>query len=92
MTIIEDLIEDYSLEPFNCADCNQNTFIKNEYYMLHDEVWCSVASKFEMLCIACFEERLGRLLSPEDFVKMPINFGSIFSQSELLYSRIHNCI
>jgi len=89
MNIIEDLIEDYSLEPFNCADCDQNTFIKNEYYMLHNEVWCSAASKFEMLCVLCFEKRLGRQLTHDDFVKLPVNFGSIFPQSQLLRARIY---
>jgi len=40
-------LDDYFLEGFDCADCQENTFIKNEYYMLHDKIWCSVASKFE---------------------------------------------
>ena len=82
-------LDGYFLEAFDCADCQENTFIKNEYYMLHDKIWCSVASKFEMLCISCFEKRLGRPLFREDFVDKPINFGCIFSQSKLLFSRIN---
>ena len=83
--------EDFSwLENFDCTDCHQNTFLKKEYYMLHDEVWCSVASKFEMLCISCLEQRLNRTLNSNDFVFQPINYGSLFPQSKLLYSRLHS--
>lgn len=74
---------------FECTDCQENTFTKQEYYMLHDVVWCSAASKFEMLCVLCFEKRLGRQLTHDDFVKFPVNFGCIFPQSELLRSRIY---
>jgi hypothetical protein len=78
-----------TLEGFDCTDCGQNTFSKREYYMLHDEVWLSAASKYEMLCVACFEERLGRQLNHDDFVKLPINFGCVFPQSDLLCSRLY---
>jgi len=77
------------LDGFECKDCQENTFTKKEYYMLHDEIWCSVASKFEMLCVTCCESRLNRELNSDDFVKLPINYGSLFPQSDLLYSRIH---
>lgn len=83
--------QDFSyLEGFDCTDCKENTFAKKEYYMLHDEVWCSVASKFEMLCVSCLEKRLGRSLNMNDFVPMPINYGCVFPQSKLLYSRVHS--
>jgi len=78
------------LDGFECKDCQENTFIKKEYYMLHDEVWTSVASKFEMLCVGCFENRLGRKLDSDDFVKLPINYGCMFPQSDLLYSRLYS--
>lgn len=91
MTHIHDYDEDLysSLLAFTCLDCKDNTFIKQEYYMLHDHVWLSAAGKYEMLCISCFEKRLGRVLISKDFVNMPINFGSMFPQSDLLCSRIY---
>lgn len=75
------------VEVYDCLDCGDNTFFKNEYYMIHDEIWDSVATD-GMLCVECLEKRLGRLLTPEDFKLYPINFG-VFPQSEILRSRVY---
>lgn len=76
------------LDNYICLDCGDNTFYKNEYYMVHDQVWDSVATN-GMLCVECLEQRLGRLLTSKDFSLYPINFGA-FPQSHTLYSRIYN--
>ena len=53
---------------FFCVDCGKNT-LGGEYYMVRDELWA--ASGLEpndgMLCLACLEKRIGRLLTLEDF-------------------------
>lgn len=72
---------------FDCADCGTNTNTINEYYMIHNHIWDSVAKFKEMLCIGCLENRLGRQLVPSDFTDAPINHG-YFEQSERLKSRI----
>jgi hypothetical protein len=44
--------------------------------MVHDEIWYSaitVMDKGHMLCIGCLEQRLGRLLTKDDFTDAPVN-------------------
>lgn len=55
-----------------CYDCNKET---NDYYMVHDHIWYSVARQNEMLCIPCLEKRLKRQLRAYDFTGAPINYG-----------------
>lgn len=75
-------------EEFICIDCGENTLHANEYYMVHDEVWNAAHPKRRgMLCIGCLEERLGRLLGPEDFPDLPINRGYFLLSARAL-SRI----
>lgn len=80
-------MDDYlDISNYDCLDCGDNTFFKNEYYMVHDEIWDSVAQD-GMLCISCLENRLGRILNSKDFTSYPINLG-VIPQSQLLHSRI----
>jgi hypothetical protein len=59
---------------FFCADCDVDTYVNEQFYMLHDEVWDQVASDVDtMLCLACFEKRLGRTLRAVDFTSVPLN-------------------
>ena len=81
---MNDLLDAYK---YDCLDCGDNTFFKNEYYMIHDEIWDSVAGE-GMLCVQCLENRLGRILAPDDFVLYPINYGA-FPQSPILSSRVY---
>ena len=59
---------------FACLDCNACTNCNGEYYMVHDEVW-KLANPADrgMLCIGCLEQRLGRLLTKDDFTDAPVN-------------------
>jgi hypothetical protein len=44
----------------------------DEYYMLHDELWSSIApSDDDLMCLTCAEDRLGRPLAPDDFLFTP---------------------
>lgn len=61
---------DYSA--FACLDCGVCTHTINEYYMLRNHIWRSIADD-GMLCIGCAEKRLGRRLTGKDFIDAFIN-------------------
>jgi hypothetical protein len=57
---------------FACADCGVNVLAIGHYYMLRREVWREGMPGIEgNLCLPCCERRLGRRLSPDDFVVEP---------------------
>jgi hypothetical protein len=79
---------DFSPEPMtmaelaetNCTDCRWCTILLGEFYMVHDHVWeqaCQSEPKTNpaetFLCVGCLEERLGRLLTPGDFMDVKLN-------------------
>jgi hypothetical protein len=52
----------------NCADCRWNTLALGEWYAVRDDVWEQACRRdprpaWEILCIGCLEERLGRISS-----------------------------
>ena len=57
---------------FCCVDCGKDTSNSDEYYSVSDEVWdaSGIAPHGGMLCLACLERRIGRLLVPEDFTAL----------------------
>ena len=73
---------------FHCMDCDVHTGDIDEYYMVHDTVWLYANPAMDgMLCVGCLEERLGRVLTPDDFTDYPVNenFGN---KSERLLERL----
>jgi hypothetical protein len=59
---------------FFCADCDVATYVNQQYFMLHDELWARVAPKSgAMLCLSCVEVRLRRPLDERDFASVPLN-------------------
>jgi hypothetical protein len=59
---------------FFCADCDVDTYVNEQFYMLHNELWAQVAADVDtMLCLDCFEKRLGRPLRAVDFAQVPLN-------------------
>lgn len=74
---------------FDCMDCGVNTSEIKEYYTLLDEVWLRANPKdLGMLCLACVENRLGRLLTRDDFdMEAPINHGC-FGRSDRMLNRL----
>jgi hypothetical protein len=59
---------------FFCVDCDVDTFVNEQFYALHDELWFRVAADVDtMLCLNCFEKRLGRGLCSADFAPVPLN-------------------
>lgn len=52
-----------NLRPFLCGDCGGDPV---PMFVVHDELWFSVAKRKELLCVGCFEKRLGRRLLGSD--------------------------
>lgn len=78
-----------SRRKFLCLDCGVDTGKIHEHYMLKDSVWRkAVNSNRGMLCIACIEARLGRLLRPNDFNDSYVNDPKFASMSMRLLSRL----
>lgn len=73
-----------------CVDCNVNTMLIREYYMVHQHVWfqTQLGSYDGMLCIGCLENRIGRRLTPSDFSDFPVNNFLEFPKSDRLLSRM----
>jgi hypothetical protein len=76
----------------SCVDCGFDTIEAGETYMLHDNVWEEACAGAGLLCIGCVEQRIGRQLTPSDFVDCPLNRGEIggvrLPQSDRLRSRL----
>jgi hypothetical protein len=54
---------------FLCLDCGVDTGAIDEEYRVTNELWARVNPGGEgMLCIGCLEKRLGRELTPDDFL------------------------
>ena len=71
----DEYFDEDELENFICLDCDVNTALNNEYYMLESEVWKeAIPDLWGMLCLNCVELRLGRQLWPEDFTEAPLNY------------------
>lgn len=68
-------VEEELKRGFQCVDCATNTLDGDEYYMVHDHVWEGEAKMDKgMLCIGCLEVRIGRALTPADFIDAPVNY------------------
>lgn len=74
-------------DPSPCADCGADTTPctgkrgcrhagKWEYYAVTREIWARVGAGKGYLCIGCLEQRLGRMLTSEDFADYPVNWPS----------------
>lgn len=72
-----------------CVDCKVDTILIGEYYSVYPEVWANskLGSHDGMLCISCLENRIGRILTSEDFTDFPIN-TSPMHRSALLADRM----
>lgn len=71
-----------------CSTCDVNTMEIHEYYGVTSDLWRRYGVGKGMLCIGCLEERMGRELTPEDFVDFPINTKEFGPKSERLQNRL----
>ncbi|EHB48765.1 hypothetical protein MycrhDRAFT_5606 [Mycolicibacterium rhodesiae JS60] len=69
---------------FGCTGCGYDTW--DEGYRVDDVVW-SAAGPGGRLCIGCLEERLGRALTPADFVDHDDNIETMRPTSPRLRAR-----
>lgn len=71
----------HQVNPAPCHDCGEDTTPclgqrgcrhvgRWEWYMVRDDVWPDVDG---FLCIACLEQRLGRMLTADDFTDAHVN-------------------
>lgn len=81
-----------------CANCRRNVHRMREFaYMVIPKVWTAATrraqrrwpgagfSSYDLCCIGCFEERLGRPLAPWDFDwGLPLNDSPDFARSKRL--------
>lgn len=72
---------------FLCLDCKMDT--KSEYYVIKISLWKIVNPNIKgMLCIGCLEQRLGRVLTKDDFTQAALNSSNIDRKSERLKDRL----
>lgn len=57
---------------FQCVDCFADT-MKNDYYMVRDDLWSKYGSGETMLCIECLSKRIGRPLRASDLTPILMN-------------------
>jgi hypothetical protein len=86
----EEAIRKTDDEMTNCVDCRWNTPLLGEWYMVRDSVWnaAGMETMGGCLCIGCLEERLGRRLTPEDFIDCKINDPNLLNTSSRLRARL----
>lgn len=74
----------------HCGDCETDTLLNNEYYMVLDSVWNEAIdqSPASFLCIGCLEERLHRKLQEADFANVLLNHPIGFKRSQRLEDRL----
>ena len=74
--------KDGKIDHYECQDCKQRDIT---YFMVKDEVWEASGVGKGIICPQCFEARLGRKLTIQDFKKVPSN-NEIFYGYELAQS------
>lgn len=64
-------VEPPSADPSTCDDCSKHA----PFYVVENAVWAKAVAKkpAQYLCLACLEQRLGRLLLFQDFPEVPVN-------------------
>lgn len=73
---------------FNCIDCYVDTCRLGEYYMVHDLIWATAKLAEGMICVGCLEKRLGRTLTPDDFLECPLTWWPGEPISDTLRNRL----
>lgn len=71
-----------------CLDCKRNVTDLEEMFMVFDDIWLEVCEDRKgMLCVKCFEIRLGRKLVHANFTHCRLNAGKE-NKSRLLLDRL----
>lgn len=72
----------------HCIDCGVHTVQIGEYYNVHDRIWEESGGEDGLLCIGCLENRLGRMLVPDDFGYCLINWDPLYFRSARFFDRL----
>lgn len=57
-----------------CADCKEIVlFGSKDYFMVNNDVWEKYGVRQELLCVGCFEKRMGRKLRYDDLTLCLLN-------------------
>lgn len=73
---------------FICGDCGSNTLDMREYYVVNKCLWRDFGNGLGMLCVGCFEKRLGRKLTTSDFLPSYLMWVPYLPQNKHLSSRL----
>lgn len=72
-----------------CVDCGVNTKLIGDYYMVRPHIWGLWGVGDRMLCIPCFEDRLGRHLVASDFTEAICNhYDVVVLRSQTMLNRL----
>jgi hypothetical protein len=88
---VQTIAEDPAYAVWLCKDCGTNTSPrrgKHETYIVQGEVWQAAGMEDGFLCIGCLETRLGRMLTPTDFIDAPVNDPNDGQSTDRLLSRL----
>jgi len=80
-----DMTEPKPLVDFSCEDCGSDC---DGYYMVQNDIWKTYGASGAMLCIGCLEKRIGRQLSQQDFIDLPLDEINPETQSFRLQDRL----
>jgi hypothetical protein len=83
-----------------CVDCGVGTLTNGEWY-LHDSVWALAWLRRarpawhdlpgqRILCIGCFEKRIGRRIDEDEFAPVPINDPRLYPMSARMRDRLRH--
>lgn len=56
--------DESEISRFTCTDCGEYDY---KMYMVNDELWNQHGTGRDTLCMSCFQKRIGRDLSKNDF-------------------------
>jgi hypothetical protein len=75
---------------WSCVTCCREHFNEYGFWMAHSDLWCEHTFKGDMVCISCFEDRLGRPIFADDLNDAPLNdpfrnYLPLFSAYNRLY-------
>lgn len=87
--VAQDLLDLYKSQ-FLCVDCEESVTDKGEFFLVHDELLQEVELEEGLLCVSCFEKRLGRELQYFDFTSAMVTSSREINKSELLAKRLIN--
>lgn len=81
----EEVIDDRAI----CVDCEVNTKLIGDYYMVRNYIWDTYGAGRRMLCIHCLEYRMDRELTADDFTEAPVNHADVVVlRSQTLLDRL----